>query len=124
MRDGKNLILCIDDDPDILEYLRIVLEDGGYAVATADNGEGGLAAYGAQRPDLVLCDLMMEEVDAGAHVAKTLRAKGDGVPIFMLTSVGDHLDSATAAGDLGLDGILQKPLEAERLLRLLRNRLG
>jgi two-component system, OmpR family, response regulator VicR len=123
-RDGGPLVLCIDDDPDILEFLRVVLEGGGYAVTTAGSGEEGLAAYEATGPDLVLCDLMMEEIDAGTQVAKALRAKGRGVPLFMLTSVGDNLDANTAAAGLGLDGILQKPVDADYLLRLIGAKLG
>ncbi len=123
MQDGKYLILCIDDDQDILDSLQMILESSGYAVAMAHTGEEGLKAYKKAEPDLILLDLMMEEVDAGTRFVRELKLLGSSVPIFMLTSVGDQLNMSTSYADLGLTGVVQKPISPETLLMIVRAKL-
>ena len=65
MPNAKRVILCVDDDDDILEFLRVVLEANNYTVRQAPSAEEGLRTYREAPPDLIICDLMMEEVDAG-----------------------------------------------------------
>ena len=67
MSEGKPLILYVDDDPDYLEVMRIVLESAGYEMAQATSAEEGLQVYKKRTPDLVIVDLMMEEVDSGTR---------------------------------------------------------
>ena len=116
----KPLILCVDDDPDILEFLQIVLESEGFDFAGAESAEEGLLAYKERRPDLLILDLMMEEVDAGTGMIKELKLLGNQAPIFMLSSVGDHLSMTTDYAGLGLSGIFQKPVDRAQLLNVLR----
>ena len=123
MRDGKYTILCIDDDPDILESLRVVLEANDYAVEVAESAEAGLRAYREVEPDLVIVDLMMEEIDAGTNFVKELQALGNEVPIYMLSSTGDQLSATVEYSQLGLAGVFQKPLDPEILLGLLEAKL-
>lgn len=120
MTESRPLVLCIDDDPDILSYLKIVLEAEGFEYVGAGSAEEGLEAYGQATPDVVIVDLMMEEVDAGTGFAKELRLRGNEAPVFMLSSVGDNLSLTVDYADLGLAGIFQKPLEKDRLLSVLR----
>jgi len=124
MQDGKHVILCIDDDPDILSFLRIVLEAEGYVVADAPSAEEGLKVYKEVEPDVIIVDLMMEEVDAGTNFVKDMKAMGNSAPIFMLSSAGDNLFMTTDYGSLGLSGVFQKPLSKERLLGVLKAKLG
>ena len=63
MKNGKYLILCVDDDNDILEALRLRLEKAGYLTATALSAEEGLKRFKETQPDLIIADLMMEEID-------------------------------------------------------------
>jgi CheY-like chemotaxis protein len=123
MRAGKYVILCVDDDPDILEYLRVVLEANGYAMAGASSAEEGLRAYRERPPDLIIADLMMEEIDSGTSFVKQLQAWGNRAPIYLLSSVGDNLNSSADYSALGLTGVLQKPLDSEVLLSLLKSKL-
>ncbi len=123
MRDGKPLILCVDDDSDLLDLLRMQLEKGGYAVDTAFTAEEGLAKFKQNRPELIIVDLMMEEIDAGTNLVKELKLAGNQAPIFMLSSMGDQLDVSTGYKQLGLDGVFQKPVNAEALLRTIRAKL-
>jgi len=113
-------ILCVDDDPDVLAYLRIVLESAGFTYEGAASAEEGLHAYQESPPDLIILDLMMEEVDAGTGFVQKLRLLGSTVPIFMLSSVGDNLSMTADYASLGLAGIFQKPLDKDRLLSVVR----
>jgi DNA-binding response OmpR family regulator len=123
MGDDKRVILCIDDDPDILEYLKILLTSEGYEFAGADSAEEGLRVYNEVDPEIVIVDLMMEEVDAGAEFVRELQLLGNEAPVFMLSSVGDDLSMSTDYTSLGLAGVFQKPLSRERLLPVLKARL-
>jgi len=123
MRNGQHVILCIDDDPDILESLRVVLEANGYAVETAPSAESGLQKYRETSPDLIIVDLMMEEIDAGTNFVRELKALGNQAPIYMLSSTGDNLYGTVSYSDLGLTGVFQKPLNPDVLLALLKAKL-
>jgi len=123
MRDGKRLILHVDDDPDVLQTVRLVLEKAGYAVQTALSAEEGLRAYKAEAPDFVLVDLMMEEIDAGTNLVKELKLAGNRAPIYLLSGMGDQLNLAINYRDLGLDGVLQKPVDFNVLLSTLKAKI-
>lgn len=124
MADSKPVILCIDDDPDILNFLHVVLEAEGYRYAGADTAEDGLTVYKEVSPDIVVVDLMMEEVDSGAEFARELLILGNQAPVFMLSSVGDDLSMMTDYTSLGLAGVFQKPLEREHFLSVLKTALA
>jgi DNA-binding response OmpR family regulator len=123
MQHGKYVILVVDDDQDILESLRVVLEANNYTVATARSAEEGLRVYKASQPDLLILDLMMEEIDAGTSMVTQLRALGNTAPIYVLSSVGDSLYAATDPSALGLTGVFQKPIDPGMLLALLKTKL-
>ena len=124
MKDGKHVILCVDDDPDVLSFLQVVLESEGYVFTGAGSAEKGLQAYKENEPDLIIVDLMMEEVDAGTGFAKELRLLGNKAPVYMLSSVGDNLSISTDYESLGLEGVLQKPVAKDQLLKILKAKLG
>ena len=124
MQDGKHVILVVDDDQDVLDSVRMILEGSGYVMVEANTAEEGLRVYKEVGPDLLIVDLMMEEVDAGTSLVKELKAVGNTAPVFMLSSVGDGLSMATDTSELGLAGVLQKPVEHDVLLRLLKRKLG
>jgi DNA-binding response OmpR family regulator len=81
-------ILIVDDDPDVLDAARLVLEKEGYKVVTAATKEEGMARVEEAEPDLLVLDVMMEEPDDGFVMAQDLRREGHSFPIMMLTSVG------------------------------------
>ncbi|MDD4871312.1 MAG: response regulator [Kiritimatiellae bacterium] len=123
MKNGKNVILCIDDDPDFLDSLRIIIESADYITESADSAEAGLKKYKEVNPDLIIVDLMMEEVDAGTNFVKEIKALGKTPPIYMLSSVGDSLSTNTDYTRLGLDGVFQKPIKPNILLETIATRL-
>lgn len=124
MQDGKHVILCVDDDEDILFVMQQVLEANGYVFAGAPSAEEGLKAFKVVNPDLMFVDLMMEEVDAGANLVKDLKLAGNTAPVLMLSSVGDSMAQTADTSELGLAGILQKPIQSEQLLTLIKSKLG
>lgn len=124
MRDGKHVILCVDDDQDILAALRVILESRGYLVVTAPTAAEGVVAHASARPDLIIVDLMMEEIDSGMTFVERLRASGNTAPIYVLSSTGDYLQGAADMGALGVSGVFQKPVDPRVLLSLIERRLG
>ena len=124
MQDGKHVILCIDDDDDILFFLQTVLEATGYEVMTAGTAEDGLRLFKTTTPDFLIVDLMMEQVDAGTHLVKELKLLGNTAPIYMLSSVGDNLSMTADYTSLGLSGVLQKPVDEQQLLAIVEAKLG
>jgi DNA-binding response OmpR family regulator len=124
MKEGKHVILYVDDDRDFLDSTKLVLEANGFIVETAQSAEDGLAAYKRCKPDLLIIDLMMEEVDAGTGLVKELKLAGNTAPLYMLSSVGDQLHMATDTSALGLSGVFQKPVNFENLIRTIKQKLG
>ena len=124
MADGKKVILHVDDDSDCREIVSAVLEAEGYEVAQADSAEAGLRAFKETRPDFVLVDMMMEEVDSGVQLAKDIRIEDREVPMYMLSGAGDELHMNINEGDLGLSGVFQKPLDPERMVKTIKNHIG
>ncbi len=80
-------ILIVDDDPDIVEAGRLVLEREGYEVDEAGSRTVGMARLADGKPDLLILDVMMEEPDDGLLMARDVRKAGYKLPIIMLTSV-------------------------------------
>ncbi len=113
-------VLIVDDDADIRAALRAVIESAGYAVEEAANGEDGLLAAQRCRPDVILADLMMEEVNSGADLALSLREQGCTCPVLLLSSAGEPVSRNINPADYGLQGVLQKPVPPAVLLETLR----
>ncbi|MCE5340719.1 MAG: response regulator [Planctomycetaceae bacterium] len=124
MADKKFVILAIDDDPDVLNGLRIILEASGMEMVQAYSAEDGLKKYKESKPDFILVDLMMEEVDAGLNFVKEIRLLNNKAPIYMLSSVGDSLSQNTDYSELGLSGVLQKPVNAKSLLNIIHTKMN
>lgn len=124
-------ILIIDDDPDIVEGMRVVLESKNYQIDSAKNGQEGLEKVKLNKPDLIILDIMMETADRGFEVARDLKkdANYKNIPILMLTAIKDRmgLDFKHEAGDedwLPVDDYVDKPLKAEELISKVKHLLG
>ena len=110
-------ILVIDDDPNIVSFLRRALAYSGYEVDTARDGESGLAQALLSPPDLVVLDIMLPGLD-GYETCRRLRAGGD-VPILMLTAKDEIADRVHGL-DSGADDYLVKPFAVEELQARIR----
>ncbi|MCA1662666.1 MAG: response regulator [Myxococcales bacterium] len=115
-------ILLVEDDAEVVGYARNVLENKGYSLDVASDGETALVAYMTRRPDLILLDVFVPRID-GIRFARALaeRFPGDRVPIVVWTgayepeSIGDLLDTPY---------VLRKPVGSEELLEVVQRALG
>jgi len=120
----KGKILVIDDDPDILDALAMILETQGYQVSTARDGIDGLANLKAETPDLMILDLLMPKMD-GFAVCKELQdprwSKFKNMPILILTSVREDVSRRRYELETGLelnvDDYVEKPISPDILLQ-------
>ncbi len=116
-------ILVVDDDPDILDALTMILEAKGYQVVTARDGIEGLANLKAEEPDLLILDLLMPKMD-GFAVSKELQdprwSKFKDIPILILTSVREEASRRRYELETGLeldvDDYVEKPISPDVLL--------
>ena len=116
-------ILVVDDDPDILDALTMILESQGYQVVTAQDGIEGLAALKAENPNLMVLDLLMPKMD-GFAVLKELQdarwSKYKKTPILILTSVREEAArrryELEMAMELDVDDYVEKPISPDILL--------
>jgi CheY-like chemotaxis protein len=109
------LVLVVDDDPDILDAICIILESEGYDVARARHGEEALEQVAARRPDVILLDLMMPVMDGVAFShALRLRPGGRDVPIVVISADGNPQRAAS----VGARGYLAKPFDIDALIAL------
>jgi len=110
-------ILVVDDEPKIAEICQDYLKAAGYEVVTAMTGPEGLAAARREKPDLVVLDLMLPEMD-GLDVCRTLRRESD-VPIIMLTARVEETDKLIGL-ELGADDYITKPFSPRELVARVR----
>jgi len=106
-------VLIVEDESNIRELLRMYLEQEGYAVETAQNGEEGLRTFKRVHPSLVLLDLMMPVMD-GTQMIKELRTFSK-TPVIMLTAKGETFDKV-AGLELGADDYITKPFEMREVM--------
>ena len=99
-------ILVVDDEPTLRETLVEALETEGYRAIPAADGREALAKFRAERPDLILLDLMLPEL-SGVEVTRIIRAES-GVPIVMLTAKDSEVDKVVGL-ELGADDYVTKP---------------
>jgi two-component system phosphate regulon response regulator PhoB/two-component system alkaline phosphatase synthesis response regulator PhoP len=116
----KPLVMAVDDEPDIAELIQVSLARSGFTVETFDRAAPFLETLHTRRPDLVLLDLMLPDMD-GLEVCKTLKADPEhqGIPIIMLTARGDETDIVLGL-ELGADDYLVKPFSTKELAARIR----
>ncbi len=105
-------ILIVDDDKNISELLRLYLQKEGYTTFMAHDGEAGLKMFEAEKPELILLDVMMPKMD-GWEVCRKVRANSS-VPIIMLTAKGETFDKVLGL-ELGADDYVVKPFDPKEI---------
>lgn len=123
-------ILLVDDDPDIMESMKVILESKKYEVISAFSGEEGLNKTRKKKPDLIILDVMMETGDKGFDVARELKRDENckHIPILMLTAIKERtgMGFEKEAGDevwLPVDDYCDKPLKPEELIAKIKKLL-
>ena len=125
-------VLLVDDDIDILDQTRLLLESRGYKVVSANSSEEGWKKYQQEKPDIAVLDLIMEEYDSGFVLAyKIKKASGEKmIPIIILTSVtyvtGLKFDAATVEEKewTKCDAVLNKPVVIDELTKIIETLLA
>jgi len=122
-------VLVVDDDPDDLKMISMILAPEGYQVVTAQNGREALEKVESEEPDLIILDVMMPELDGFAACAKLKSSpERKGIPVILLTAVAKHIHETKYP----LDGVvraeaeeyLEKPAKPERLLEAVARMLS
>jgi two-component system KDP operon response regulator KdpE len=117
MTQGPASLLVVDDEPSLQRSIGLLLRSRGYTVVPAMTGADALASAGRDRPDLVILDLGLPDIE-GLRVCQTLRERSD-IPIIVLSARGAEKDKV-AALDLGADDYVTKPFAPEELLARIR----
>lgn len=116
-------ILVADDEPDLLNAAKIMLEKGGYQVIEATNGDEALEKVNSEKPDLIILDVVMPG-KTGTEVCKILKEdpQTSSIPILMYTVLGREADSKISE-EVGADGHLIKPFSPEDLVATVKKHL-
>jgi len=118
MSTGSDYLLIVEDDPDILKLLQTTLTFRGYRVITARNGREGLDIIRAERPAIVIADIMMPKLD-GFGLVHRLRLTPEtcNIPVVFITATYVAPEDKEFALDIGATRFLQKPVELETFLK-------
>ncbi len=116
--DTPTRLLIVEDEPQLRDAVSRALRMEGYDVGTAHDGSTGLSAMATERPDLVVLDVLMPQMD-GLEVCRRLRRNGDSTPVLMLTAL-DSVSDRVAGLDAGADDYLVKPFALEELFARVR----
>ena len=108
-------VLVVDDEPDTLELVKLVLESGGFEAILANNGKEALAQIATVRPDLVLLDIMMPDMD-GWDVFRKMKERDPGIPIAILTAKAQNIDKLLGLHVLKADDYITKPFGKNELI--------
>lgn len=122
----KRDILLVDDDPDFVEAVKVIVEKAGYNVRVAYDGQEGLEAVKEKLPDLVVLDIMMPVMNGHEACAKLKGAEETAdIPIILLTAVADRVTTSTYTHrdmlESEADDYIPKPVEPNDLLELIKN---
>lgn len=119
-------IMIVDDDTDLVDSMKLVLEKAGYKTCAAHTRQDAQSTFEMEKPDLIVLDVMMEEPDDGIVLAQWMRRKGFKTPILMLTSISkvsglkyDKDDSLVPVNDF-----YEKPIEPAILLNKVKTLLN
>lgn len=123
MADAKSKILIVEDDLDVADMLNAYFRVQGYEVFTVNWGEDGVRAAGTSRPDLIILDIRLPDID-GYEVARRVRLdrKTNNIPIIFLTEKRDRADRLHGL-ELGADDYITKPFDVQELRLRVRNAL-
>jgi two-component system response regulator VicR len=123
MMNNNKKVLIVDDEPDTLELVKLVLESGGFETLLATSGMEALSLIGKVRPDLVLLDIMMPDMD-GWDVFRKIKEKDSGIPVAILTAKAQNIDRLLGLHVLKADDYITKPFGKNELINKVRKLVG
>jgi DNA-binding response OmpR family regulator len=118
----KRRILCIEDEPEMIDLIRLILERKGFEVLGAVGGEEGLDAIRREKPDLILLDLMMPDVD-GWEVYRQMKADEElqKIPVVVVTAKAQSIDKVLGLHIAKVDDYITKPFGPNDLVQSVEN---
>jgi len=116
-------VLIVDDEPDTLELVKLVLESGGFETVLAASGKEALNELEASKPDLVLLDIMMPDMD-GWEVFRKIKENNVNMPIAILTAKAQNFDRLLGLHVLKADDYITKPFGKNELISRVRKLAG
>jgi CheY-like chemotaxis protein len=124
-----NKILLVDDDIDLLEQNKILLESKGFQVVTSESSEDGWKVFQREKPDVAIVDLIMEQMDSGFILCHKIKKTEHGkkIPVYILTSAtyetGFKFSASTSEEKewIQCDGVLNKPVVLDDLVKKLED---
>ncbi len=118
-------ILCIEDEPEMIDLIRLILGRRGFEVSGATGGKAGLEAVRAEHPDLVLLDLMMPDMD-GWEVYQQMKADESTrhIPVIVVTAKAQSIDKVLGLHIAKVDDYIAKPFSPQELLSSVEKTLG
>ena len=116
-------VLVVDDEPDTLELVKLVLESAGFEAILVNNGTKALAKIDAGKLDLVLLDIMMPDMD-GWDVFRKIKERNTTIPIAILTAKAQNIDKLLGLHVLKADDYITKPFGKNELIGKVRKLTG
>ena len=125
MSSQPNTVVCIEDEPGVIELIRLILERRGLKVVGAASGVQGLEVVRQVRPSLVLLDLMMPGMD-GWEVYRRMKADAvmKTIPVIIVTAKAEGIDEVLAKHIAKVDDYIKKPFSLQELLQAIERVLG
>jgi two-component system response regulator VicR len=118
-------VLCIEDDPEMIDLIKLILERKGFQFIGAVGGREGLDAIAREKPDLVLLDIMMPDID-GWDVYRQMKASDEykDIPVIVVTAKAQSIDKVLGLHIAKVDDYVTKPFGPKELLRSIDKVLG
>ena len=118
-------ILCIEDDPEMIDLIRLILGRRGFEVMGASGGNAGIKAVREQLPDLVLLDLMMPDMD-GWEVYQQMKASEStrNIPVIVVTAKAQNIDKVLGLHIAKVDDYISKPFSPQELMNSVEKIFG
>ncbi len=120
---SRKKVLIVDDEPDTLELVKLVLESGGFETVLAASGKEALNELEVSKPDLVLLDIMMPDMD-GWEVFRKIKESNVNMPIAILTAKAQNFDRLLGLHVLKADDYITKPFGKNELISRVRKLAG
>jgi DNA-binding response OmpR family regulator len=125
MADDAKRVVCIEDEPEMIDLVRLILGRKGFSVIGANGGIEGLETVQRERPDLVLLDLMMPDMD-GWEVYQQMKADDDlrDIPVVVVTAKAQSIDKVLGLHIAKVDDYITKPFGPQELLESVEKIIG
>ncbi|MHC4480041.1 MAG: response regulator [Planctomycetota bacterium] len=128
---SRKKVLVVDDEADAVQFVRAVLEEAGYEVVSAPDGDAGLEAARTEAPDLIILDVQMPGKDGFTVFAEARKdSQLASIPVLMLTGIGERMGISFSAAEMGdymgeePEGYAAKPVDPALLQQMVRDVLG